>query len=46
MARRKIAAPKPLALEQVVPLIHEIRGEKVILDIGSGAALRRDHQTS
>jgi hypothetical protein len=32
MARKKAAASKALALEQVEPLIHEIRGEKVILD--------------
>jgi hypothetical protein len=32
MAGKKAAASKALALEQVEPLIHEIRGEKVILD--------------
>lgn len=32
MKRKEIAAPKQLALERVEPLIHEIRGEKVILD--------------
>jgi len=32
MARRKSTASQALALEQIEPLIHEIRGEKVILD--------------
>lgn len=32
MAGKKSAASKALALERVEPLIHEIRGEKVILD--------------
>jgi len=32
MARKKAAASEALALERVEPLIHEIRGEKVILD--------------
>jgi hypothetical protein len=32
MARKKAATSKVFALEQVEPLIHEIRGEKVILD--------------
>lgn len=32
MAPRKAAASKALALERVEPLIHETRGEKVILD--------------
>src|SRR4051812_4935051 len=32
MARKTSAASKALAPEQVEPLIHEIRGEKVILD--------------
>lgn len=32
MARKESATSKALALERVEPLIHEIRGEKVILD--------------
>ena len=32
MARKKSTASKALALDQIEPLIHEIRGEKVILD--------------
>jgi hypothetical protein len=32
MRRKKAAGSKALVLEQVEPLIHEIRGEKVILD--------------
>ena len=32
MVRKKVAAPKSLTLERVEPLIHEIRGEKIILD--------------
>ncbi len=32
MAHKKAAGSKALALERIEPLIHEIRGEKVILD--------------
>src|SRR5450432_817594 len=32
MARKKAAASEAVAVERVEPLIHEIRGEKVILD--------------
>jgi hypothetical protein len=32
MARKKAAASEALAIERIEPLIHDIRGEKVILD--------------
>jgi hypothetical protein len=32
MARKRSNASEPFALDQIKPLIHEIRGEKVILD--------------